>query len=285
MSYINDALNKVQKEKESPYDSYGDIVSAEVDKPELGKKWSSVIGLLVIFLFAAGFVAFLYWPDVRETPRAVKLVPSPDILAAQPVQSTSPVNALHPPAPQPALSTEVAAPLPAKIAEATHSGKALTAEMKEKKQNAIRPDNKIKPEAPRLQALAETESLYVHALQKQREGRLEEARELYKKVIQKEPRRIQALNNLGVVHLKLKEYKWAIIRLNDALDIEHNYVDAHYNLACLYAQKNDTKQSLFYLKNAMDYNPEARIWAAKDEDLKNLADLPEFHKILQVWDE
>jgi len=284
MSYINDALNKVQKEKESPYDSYRDVVSAEGKKPEPGKKWSFIIVLLIIFLFAAGLVAFLYWPDVRETPRAVKLVPSPGIVTAQPVQSIPPVDTLKPPAPRPALSTEVAAPAPAKIAETSQSGKALTTEVKEKKQNAVIPDNNIKQEAPRLQALADSESLYAQALQKQREGRLEEAKELYKEVIKKEPRHIQALNNLGVVYLKMKRYKWAIIRFNDALDIKHNYVDAHYNLACLYAQKNDTKQSLFYLKNAIDNNPEARLWAAEDGDLKNLADLPEFNKILQARD-
>ncbi len=87
-----------------------------------------------------------------------------------------------------------------------------------------------------------------------------------------------------MVYLKLKSTNRPIIRFNEALNIKHNYVDAHYNLACLYAQKNDTKQSLFYLKNAIDFNPEVRQWAAQDDDLKNLADLPEFKKIMQARD-
>ena len=156
--------------------------------------------------------------------------------------------------------------------------------MKEKKQNAMILDHELKQEASPQPLQFDPESLYAQALQKHREGRLEEAGKLYRQVLKKNPRHLQALNNLGVVHLKLKKYRRAIIRFNDALEIKHNYVDAHYNLACLYAQKNDTKQSLFYLKNAMDINPEVREWAIGDNDLKNLADLPEFNKILQTRD-
>ncbi len=259
MSYINDALHKVQKEKESPYAAYGEIISTEGKKPAAGKKWSSVVGLLIIFFFAAGLVALLYWPDIRKTPRAVTLVPASDVATTQTVQVMPPADVLKTPAPRPS-------------------------EVKEKKQIAVISGNKIQQEAAPQPALADPGKLFEQALQKQREGRLEEARELYKQVLKKEPRHLQALNNLGVVYLKMKRYKWAIIRFNDALNIQHNYVDAHYNLACLYAQKGDTKQSLFYLKNAMDYNPDVRQWAAQDDDLKNIADLPEFNKILQALD-
>jgi tetratricopeptide (TPR) repeat protein len=78
-----------------------------------------------------------------------------------------------------------------------------------------------------------------------------------------------------------KRYKRAIMRFNDAINIKHNYPDAHYNLACLYAQKNDAARSLLYLKNAIRYNPEVRHWAENDGDLKTLADLPEFKKLLE----
>jgi len=92
---------------------------------------------------------------------------------------------------------------------------------------------------------------------------------------------MQALNNLGVIYMSQKRYKWAIMRFNNALDIKHDYVDAHYNLACLYAQKNDIHQSMFYLKNAIKFNPEAGQWAKDDGDLKALANLPEFKKLME----
>jgi hypothetical protein len=63
--------------------------------------------------------------------------------------------------------------------------------------------------------------------------------------------------------------------------VKYDYPDAHYNLACLYAQKNDAVQSLLYLKNAIRYNPEVRHWAENDGDLQTMADLPEFKKLLE----
>ena len=38
---------------------------------------------------------------------------------------------------------------------------------------------------------------------------------------------------------------------------------------------------LLYLKNAIRFNPEVRKWAENDSDLKVLADLPEFKKLLE----
>ena len=89
------------------------------------------------------------------------------------------------------------------------------------------------------------------------------------------------MNNLGVIYMNKKSYKWAIIRLNDAIKVKHNYPDAHYNLACLYAQKNDANRSLSYLKDAIRLNPQVKNWAVNDSDLKVLTDLPEFKKLLE----
>ena len=49
-----------------------------------------------------------------------------------------------------------------------------------------------------------------------------------------------------------KRYKRAIMRFKDAIKIKHDYSDAHYNLACVYAKKNNTDRSLLYLKNAVE---------------------------------
>jgi len=261
MSYINDALHKIQKEKESSYALYGDVVSSAGKKPDAGNKRVLAAGLIAVFFIAAGLAAWRYWSHDPETPGVVKLVQGPVVAVA-----------------------EVAAPLPAKVSKTPATDKNLLAEEKSKKKNAVMAENTMKQDASSQPASDDGESLFAQALQKQRDGKLAEAKELYKKVIRKDPRHFQALNNLGVVYLKLKTYKWAIVRLKDAINVKHNYVDAHYNLACLYAQKNDTPQSLFYLKNAVNFNPEVRQWAAQDDDLKNLADLPEFNKIVQAGD-
>jgi tetratricopeptide (TPR) repeat protein len=129
--------------------------------------------------------------------------------------------------------------------------------------------------------IAEAKALFAQALERQREGKLEEAKKLYQKAVKMDQYNVQAFNNLGVIYMGEKNYKRAIILFNNALDIKHDYVDAHYNLACLYAQKKDVPQSLFYLKNAIEFNPEARKWAKNDGDLKALANLPEFKKMVE----
>ena len=127
-------------------------------------------------------------------------------------------------------------------------------------------------------------TLYAQALKKQKQGRMEEAEALYEQILKIQPRHLAAINNLGVVYMQQNKYKEAIARFNEAIAIKHDYVDGHYNLACLYARKNDTKQSLFYLKNAIDFNPEVKGWAENDDDLRKLASLPEFQKLLQKQD-
>ena len=262
MSYINDALHKVQKEKESSYALYGDVVSAADPKPAAANKRFLAAGLIAVFCIAAGLAAWRYWPHNPQTTASMTLVQGPGDAVA-----------------------EVTAPLPAEVKKTPAKNKDLVVKEKANQNNDVISENKLKQNVSPQQAAGEGEILFAQALQKQRDGRLAEAKELYKTIIRKEPRNVQALNNLGVVYLKLKTYKWAVIRFKDAIDVKHNYVDAHYNLACLYAQKNDTQQSLFYLNNAVNFNPEVSQWAAKDDDLKNLANLPEFNKIVQARDQ
>jgi len=261
MSYINDALHKVQNNKEAPYASWAPAAAAETKK---SRPWGKPLcaGALVALLVVAGGLA-LWWSVRPEAP-----APGPAVNAPRPAAAL-PGAAGEAPAPPAAGSAEVKPALPAapsaKKEAAVPVGAGLPA---------------VRPAAP-----DDAASLYALALQKQREGRPGEAARLYRRVLAKEPRHFQALNNLGVVYLTLKQYRRARIRLNDALQIRPDYADAHYNLACLYAQKNDTKQSLFYLKNAVDFNPAVRQWAAADKDLRNIAHLPEFSSILQTRDQ
>jgi tetratricopeptide (TPR) repeat protein len=261
MSYINDALHKIQKEKESSYALYEDIVSTAVKKPEAGNRKILAAGILAVLCIAAGAAAWRYWPFDPEASGGMTFAQGPGALA------------------------DVAVPLPPEAEKTQATNKDPVPEDHVKKKNSVVSGQKMNLNASPQPAANDGENVFEQAIRKQRQGKLEEAKELYKKVIRKEPRHFQALNNLGVVYLKLKTYKWAIVRFNDAIDVKHDYVDAHYNLACLYAQKNDRQQSLFYLKNAVHLNPEVRQWAAQDDDLKNLADLPEFNKIVQARDQ
>jgi tetratricopeptide (TPR) repeat protein len=242
MSYINDALRKLQKEKKTRYVAYDHIVSAPGKKSEPSQKWLSIIGILIVFFFAAGMIALLYGLEDKKVPVIHRISVPPMVPIVTPAIIAEP---------EPDKKTEVEKP---------------------------------QKEAAKLQTrqgIAEAMVLFAQALQKQREGKLEEAKKLYRKVVEIDQYNIQAFNNLGVIYMGEKNYKRAIMRFNNALDIKHDYVDAHYNFACLYARKNDVPQSLFYLKNAIEFNPEVRQWAKNDGDLKALANLPEFKKLME----
>jgi tetratricopeptide (TPR) repeat protein len=239
MSYINDALRKVQKEKESRYVAYGHIVSAPGKKTEPVQKWLSIIGISAVFFFAAGMIIFLYGPGDKKVP--AKRISEPSMAA----------------------STVVAGHRPEGNAKVEFQPQETTAQVRTK------------------QETAESKALFAQALKLQHEGKLKEAKRLYREVIKIDQNNVQAFNNLGVIHMSQKRYKWAIKRFNDAINVKHNYPDAYYNLACLYAQKNDAAQSLLYLKNAIRYNQEVRHWAENDGDLQTMTDLPEFKKLLE----
>jgi len=233
MSYINEALRRLQKEKGSPYAAYSHIVGAEGKKPRRYSPWMSFFGILIVVSFAAGVIVFLNHLKIGD------------------VRSVS--YSAPPPAP-------------------------------EKTKTADRQPNEAEPSAvmPAVKKpTGDAQALYAQALAKHRAGRLVEAKKLYRRVIELDARNLPALNNLGVIYLGEGNYSKAIGYFQQALNINGRYADAHYNLACAYARKNDKDRSLFYLKNAIDFNPEARQWAKTDEDLKALRQWPEFIKLTE----
>ncbi|MFA5321713.1 MAG: tetratricopeptide repeat protein [Smithella sp.] len=243
MSYINDALRKAQKDKKSTYAAYEPILSAAGQTTKRPRRWLFIIGLM-LFLWTAGVIALQYWPEEKKVPV------TPLKVAGAPIA-------------------------------ATEVGQAVKETPAENKNESLLKNQTAPAQIKTEPGITDAGKLYTQAIKKHREGKLEEAKSLYKKVIKIDPQNIEALNNLGVVYMKKKVYKWAIIRLNDAIKVKHNYADAHYNLACIYAQQNDTDRSLAYLKKAVRFNPEVRGWAENDNDLKVMNNLPEFKKLLE----
>jgi Tfp pilus assembly protein PilF len=127
----------------------------------------------------------------------------------------------------------------------------------------------------------EADVWYKRALIAQRQGDLREARELYLKVLERDPENVKALNNLGVVHMGRKERDKAIAAFSRAVVLRKDYVDPYYNLACLYAQMNEIDESLWYLKVAMEIDGDVKHWVRKDADLKNVAKSPAFKKMME----
>ena len=90
MSYINNALRKLQKEEKTRYMAYDNIVLAPVKKPESSKKWLSIIGILMVFFFAAGMLFFLYGLEDKKEPEIQRIIEPP--LATTVLEEPKPVK-------------------------------------------------------------------------------------------------------------------------------------------------------------------------------------------------
>jgi tetratricopeptide (TPR) repeat protein len=252
MSYINKALQKAQKENEANYAAYGNIISASAEKVQRPAQRN----LFVYIIILSGLVAltvFLLYGQMGNKKPAAKQAAVPSALKSTGV--TAPGGA------QPA-----AGKVPAdKVA--------LPA--------ALQPPEKIAELSVKKQEIIDPDALFVQAVQKQNEGKLMEAKELYRKVIKSDPQNVRALNNLGVIYLAQKNYKRATNRFLDALAIKPDSVDVYYNLACLYSKKKDFVRSLHYLKKAFGLNPEVSQWAKNDSDLRELSKFSDFNNLLE----
>jgi tetratricopeptide (TPR) repeat protein len=109
---------------------------------------------------------------------------------------------------------------------------------------------------------------------------LQEAIQLYERTLSLDPDYVDALNNLGVIHIHGKRYPAAQAYFEQAIQLRPDYVDSHYNLACLHALQGGVSQSLIYLKRAVSLDPSVKDWAQTDTDLKNLRGVPEFEEII-----
>ncbi len=123
--------------------------------------------------------------------------------------------------------------------------------------------------------------LYEEALGAQRGKRWEEAESFYRQALSLDPRHVYALNNLGVLYMSKHRYDEAIELFVKAVAAKEDYVDPYYNLACLYAQRDNASAALLYLEKAVKIDGKVRKWANNDADFKRLRLLPDFKKITE----
>ena len=138
------------------------------------------------------------------------------------------------------------------------------------------------PESGEEEVSDEATGLYLQALALHREGSLEKAKKLYESALDISPGFASALNNMGAIYMKERNFGSAIIAFQKALRIEPNNADPYYNLACLYALQRNVGQSLSYLRKAVSVDEAARSWAMKDTDLRNLRGHAEFQRIVET---
>jgi tetratricopeptide (TPR) repeat protein len=249
MSYINDALRKAQRERDSRYERFGGIITSGPDRrPGQPRKRRVAVGVAVMLLvlIPAGLLLAVY---VLQQPSPVKKGTFPRLTAGNSATSQS---ATPPVAREAIPAGTVPKGPPAETTTVATDGTPLH---------------------------GEAELRYQEALSAQRKGDIPKAEALYQKVLTLDPGDVRALNNLGVILMGQRKRERAVALFGKAIVLKKDYVDPYYNMACLYAQANEIDESIWYLKVAMTINGEVKNWAEKDADMKNVVASPAFKKI------
>jgi tetratricopeptide (TPR) repeat protein len=249
MSYISEALKKAQEEKDGSCLHYSNIFKDGL-RHEQPRKKGWIIGSVAMAAIAI-IVSFVAVWNVKVMGKRIARESAPILQTAAPEITYG------------MKESEGGANLKVKDAEDIRVKQAIDSKI----QGGPEAGSKVKCINSRGNDAAR---LYAAALGKQKGNELAAAEVLYNQVLAIEPNHVYSLNNLGVICMVEKKSDRAVELFNRALTLKRNYVDPYYNLACLYAQRNETAKSIAHLKMAAVINPEVINWARNDTDLKTV---------------
>ncbi|MBN2358919.1 MAG: tetratricopeptide repeat protein [Deltaproteobacteria bacterium] len=132
------------------------------------------------------------------------------------------------------------------------------------------------------EAIAERMNLGFRLLQ---DGQAEESRRAFLSVLKADPSRVEAYNGVGVTFWRRGRYDDALAWYKKALDVDPDFGDVYYNIACIYSLLGKKALAMRYLKIALlnDYlknNTASEL--LDDDDLANIREEPEFKELLST---
>ena len=86
-------------------------------------------------------------------------------------------------------------------------------------------------------------------------GNLKEAEHIYKKILKKQPKHLDALHFLGIICYQLGNYDLAINYINKALQLNPKNADAYNNLGLALRGKGNLDEAIIYFQKAVQLNP------------------------------
>jgi len=271
MSHINNALKKAQEKKDSLYQRYKNLISSQHHQENSKKAKRKVPRIMILTLLVLILVSFgLYYIfsgtggdksaslKNKETKKVFKFPKRTKDGAKIPVAKSRNVRKAVVP-----------------VEKTTKDSRTL---LKEEKTSTL--PVKMAGDSNRLAKTYDVRLLYQQALNYQQKNDLTRAENIYRKILDTDPKHVSALNNLGVIYLSQKKNGKAIQTFTKAINLKSDYVDPYYNLACLYSQSGDTSRSLNYLKKAIKIKNDVKNWAVNDTDLRYLHTLDEFRTII-----
>jgi len=102
----------------------------------------------------------------------------------------------------------------------------------------------------------------------------EKAVDIFKKILEIEPKNYKALYNLGIAYFNLGQIENALKAYNNAITIKTDYKHCYYNIGLIYETKENLKKALMYYEKALDIDPtfpyavHARQFVRKKLDLQ-----------------
>jgi len=85
---------------------------------------------------------------------------------------------------------------------------------------------------------------------------------------------------MSTVHRKQSHWAAALKAADVAISIEPEDPDAHYERACALARLGRLKEAMSAIQKTLELDPDYATWMGDEADLKPLASLPEFKKLL-----
>jgi len=111
--------------------------------------------------------------------------------------------------------------------------------------------------------------------------RYDEALADYNRSLELRPDHPDTLMNRGVTYRYLKKYDDSRADFNRSLELKPDHPSTLYNLACLFSLWGKTKDSLDYLKKAIEIDKKYCKDAKTDKDFDNIRDDPRFKKVIE----
>ena len=96
--------------------------------------------------------------------------------------------------------------------------------------------------------------LFIQASEYHQKNNLEVAKELYKKILKKDPNYISAHNNLGLIFKNTGQIEKAKICFEKVIKIDSQITEAHNNLGLIFQQINQDKQAIDCFEKAIEIN-------------------------------
>jgi len=112
-------------------------------------------------------------------------------------------------------------------------------------------------------------------------GEYEDAVDQYGKALSIQPKNMNIMNDLLFVYSNNREYAKALNVLNNMKDIQPDNPEIYYNIACIYAKENMDKETLAWLKIAIEKGFSDWNLLRKDPDLANVRKTSSLQEILE----